>query len=212
MRPSRLMILSLASLALGGCSSQAPWHKVAATAPPSAGTKATANKAEVNMARFPRVATVESNSSYRLDSGDRVRVVVAGQDALSNSYDVDVTGSIEIPSVGMVAARGLNAVQLSGAIARRLKQNNVSEPHVAVQVETFRPFSIRGDVNNPGQYPYVNNMTTETAIAIAGGLKSRADKKSVTVNSSEQDDATPAAPQSESPVQPGDTVTVTEER
>ena len=37
----------------------------------------------------PRVAAVELNGAYRLDSGDRVRVVVSGQDALSNSYDVE---------------------------------------------------------------------------------------------------------------------------
>src|SRR5262249_30775457 len=122
-------------------------------------------------------------------------------------------GGIYIPSLGAVSARGLNAVQLSAAIARRLKITTANEPHVAVQVETYRPFTIRGDVANPGQYPYVNNMTTETAIAIAGGLKSpRADKKSVTINNGEADNVASSSAQSESPVRPGDTVTVTEER
>ena len=72
--------------------------------------------------------------------------------------------------------------------------------------------TLKGDVNNPGEYPYVNNMTTETAIAIAGGLKSRSDKKNVTVDSRVQDGALPASAQSDTPVRPGDVLTVTEER
>ena len=61
---------------------------------------------------------------------------------------------------------------------------------MAVQVETYRPFTIRGEVANPGQYPYVNNMTTETAIAIAGGTEAAAPtRRNVTrqAASSEQD-------------------------
>jgi polysaccharide biosynthesis/export protein len=212
MRSSRLLIVALAPFALAACASQgswqAPWQE--ATAPPpveAAKVKTLANHASAQAARFPRVATKEA-SSYRLDTGDRVRVLVAGQDSLSNSYDVDVTGSIEIPSVGAVPARGLSTVQLSGMIAKRLKQGTTREPHVAVQVETYRPFTIRGDVANPGQYPYVNNMTTETAISIAGGLKKPADPTNVTINNGEPDNNPPTGSVPERPVRPGDIITV----
>jgi polysaccharide export outer membrane protein len=212
MRPSRLLAMSLVSLALGGCALQLPWatsaldgDKVSAVVPNKA------NVASKQTEKPTRAAGVEISGSYRLDSGDRVRVVVSGQDALSNSYEVGGSGAIEIPSIGTLPARGLNTIQLSGAIARRLKQNNVREPHVAVQIETYRPFTIRGEVANPGQYPYVNNMTTETAIEIAGGLKPRAEKSAVTVSNAEGDATRVPAPLS-SPVRPGDTVVVTEER
>ena len=62
------------------------------------------------------------------------------------------------------------------AETKRLKQGYVREPHVTVEVETYRPFFILGKVTNPGQYPYVANMTAETAIAIAGGFAPRANK------------------------------------
>jgi polysaccharide export outer membrane protein len=212
MRSRRPLVLLLISLALGGCSFQLPWM----TSTPggdniSANVANRANVASKQTASPPRVAAAESNGPYRLDSGDRVRVVVSGQDALSNSYEVDGNGTIEIPSIGTVPARGLNTIQLSGAIARRLRQSNVREAHVAVQVETYRPFTIRGEVANPGEYPYVNNMTTETAISIAGGLKQRTDKSAVTVSNS-QGEATRVPPPLSSPVQPGDTVIVTEDR
>ncbi len=211
--PSRRpLALLLISLALGGCAFQLPWM----TSTPG-GDKVSANVTDhANVARKqtsnpPRVAAAVSSGPYRLDSGDRVRVVVSGQDALSNSYAVNGNGAIDIPSIGMVTARGLNTIQLSGAIARRLKQNNVREPHVAVQIETYRPFTIKGEVANPGQYPYVNNMTTETAIDIAGGLKKSSDKSAVTVSNPDGDATRVPAPLG-SPVLPGDTVTVTEER
>lgn len=205
MRPNSLLMLPILSLALGGCSLQWPWSADSSTP----GLETTASVTTNRLAAAPP-RKIESSDSYRLDSGDRVRVLVAGQDSLSNSYDIDTGGAIDIPTIGKVSARGLNAVQLSGAIARRLKKQNVPEAHVAVQIETFRPISIYGSVANPGQYPYVNNMTTETAIEMAGGLKAGADKSAVSVSSGAQGGRKPSA--LTSPVQPGDTLTVTEER
>ena len=211
MRPSRLLLLSLLSMALGACSLLPPWFGEA-PASTVANRQSSANVVERQTVSAPRAASMEPNGAYRLDSGDQVRIVMAGQDALSNSYQVDAGGAIEMSSIGRVSARGLNTIQLSGLIERKLKQSNVREAHVAVQIETYRPFTIRGEVANPGQYPYVNNMTTETAIAIAGGLKTGADKKSVRINGGEQDAVVPLSSPTDSPVRPGDTVVVTDER
>ena len=209
MRSISFLILPIASLALVACALQAPWEPQTTGAIPE---KISSNAAGKPAPAASRTTPSAASNSYKLDAGDRVRIVVSGQDTLSNSYDVGAGGAIEIPSFGTVQARGLNTVQLSDAIARRLKQNNIREPHVAAQVETYRPFTIRGEVANPGQYPYVNNMTTETAIAIAGGLKPGADKNAVKVSGDSQNGEAraPAAPGSL--VRPGDTVTVPEER
>jgi polysaccharide biosynthesis/export protein len=202
-----LFALSLIAVALGGCAGQSPWAMLANDPPPAN----VANASSKQTVSAVRAAPAQGNGGYRLDSGDRVRVVVSGQDALSSSYEIDGNGAVEIPTLGAVSARGLNIVQLSGAIARRLKQNNVREAHVAVQIETYRPFTIQGEVANPGQYPYVNNMTTETAVAIAGGLKPRADKSGVTVSNADGEPPLVAAPWS-APVRPGDTVIVKQGR
>ena len=92
---------------------------------------------------------------YTLDSGDRLRVVVFGQDGLTNSYVLDASGHIAMPLIGTVPARGLTTDQLSQRIADMLRQGYVREPHVAVEVEAYRPFFILGEVTAPGQYPYV---------------------------------------------------------
>jgi polysaccharide biosynthesis/export protein len=57
----------------------------------------------------------------------------------------------------------------------------VREPHVAIEVEAYRPFFILGEVAQPGQYPYTPNMTVETAVAIAGGFGPRALHGPITV-------------------------------
>ena len=58
----------------------------------------------------------------------------------------------------------------------------IRDPSVAVEVDTYRPFFVLGEVTYPGQYPYVPNMTVENAIAIAGGFTPRAVKDKVTVS------------------------------
>jgi polysaccharide biosynthesis/export protein len=59
---------------------------------------------------------------YRIDSGDRLRVTVFGQDNLSRVYGVDSSGSISMPLVGQIRARGLTTFQLSTDIAGELRR------------------------------------------------------------------------------------------
>jgi Polysaccharide biosynthesis/export protein/SLBB domain len=147
---------------------------------------------------------------YTLDSGDRLRVVVFGQDGLTNSYLVDASGQIQMPLIGSVSARGLTADQLSERIAEMLRQGFVREPHVAVEVEAYRPFFILGEVAQPGQYPYTPNMTVETAVAIAGGFGPRALHGPVTVSHNVGGQMLRFDAPLVYQVQPGDTIRVKE--
>jgi Polysaccharide biosynthesis/export protein len=96
MRAQFILIAVLAGLALGGCA-HAP---ALAPAPDPAGP-------------------------YMLDSGDRLRVVVFGQEGLSNSYAVDASGRITMPLIGAVPARGMSTFEVSQAIAGKLKDGYV---------------------------------------------------------------------------------------
>jgi polysaccharide export outer membrane protein len=153
---------------------------------------------------------VASNAPYTLDSGDRLRIVVFGQDGITNSYTVDAGGNVNLPLVGSVPARGFGTQHLSETIAKRLKQGYVREPHVTVEIETYRPFFILGEVTNPGQYPYVANMTAETAIAIAGGFAPRANKSKVGLTRNAPDQQIHGDVPLGFPLRPGDTIVVKE--
>ena len=151
------------------------------------------------------------NEPYTLDSGDRLRVVVFGQDGLSNGYIVDVGGKIALPLIGTVSARALTTSQLAHAIAERLRSGGfVREPHVAVEVEVYRPFFILGEVIAPGQYPYVPNMTVETAVAIAGGYSPRAYRWDAEISRSASGVTARQKVPPIAPVRPGDTITINE--
>jgi len=153
---------------------------------------------------------ITAQSPYTLDSGDRLRIVVFGQDGLTNSYLVDASGHIAMPLIGSVMAKGDTTDQLSARIAEKLRDGFIREPHVAVEVEAYRPFFILGEVTAPGQYPYVANMTAETAVAIAGGFAPRAVRQSVVLIRNSNGQQMRMTVPLGYPLRPGDTINVQE--
>ena len=80
------------------------------------------------------------DAPYQLSSGDRLRVIVFGQDNLTNSFSVDGAGNIAMPLIGLVHAQGLTTAQLAGHVEARLREGYLREPKVSVEVEAYRPF------------------------------------------------------------------------
>ena len=155
-------------------------------------------------------AVVTHDTPYRLDAGDKLRVVIYGQEGLTNTYTIDAGGSITMPLIGTVPARGRTPAGLASEISARLRKGYIREPSVAVEVDTYRPFFILGEVAAPGQYPYVPNMSVESAVAIAGGFSPRARRDSVTLTHTEAAGASRAIVPLGTPIGPGDTVLVSE--
>ncbi len=191
-------------LGTGAIPAQAPRLVVAPVAPPAPRFIA----APVSAVAFAPVAP--DNRPYTLDAGDRLRVVVFGQDGLSNSYVVDASGHIAMPLIGTVLARGATTSELSARIADQLRQGFIKEPHVAVEIEAYRPFFILGEVTQPGQYPYVADMTVETAVAIAGGFGPRAYRRTVTLTRVIHGAQVRLTVPVGYPIRPGDTINVQE--
>jgi polysaccharide export outer membrane protein len=152
----------------------------------------------------------DPNAPYTLGSGDRLRIIVFGQDSLSNSYAVDGTGHISMPLIGTVAAAGETSASLARRIEARLRDGFIRDPHVSAEVEAYRPFFVLGEVTTPGQYPYVNGMTAETAVAIAGGFTPRAYKDTVDLTRTIDGHPLTASVPILHMIKPGDTVVVRE--
>jgi polysaccharide biosynthesis/export protein len=102
----------------------------------------------------------------------------------------------------------LTTAQLANDIANELKQKYVKDPKVSIEVETYRPFFILGEVNKPGQYPYVNAMTVEAAVAIAEGYTEKQHMVRLTRKFGGVMSTVMVPP--DYPVQPGDTIYVME--
>jgi polysaccharide export outer membrane protein len=209
------MILVLAALAAAGCVPRRP-------PPPSAAAVVVQPASDLDSLAYggyrrpvevvvaQPAAAPAPRAGYTLDAGDKLRVVVFGQDGLTNSYNVDAGGNITMPLIGPVTARGLTTTALSAAIGARLRQGYIREPHVAVEIETYRPFFILGEVTYPGQYPFVANMTVETAVAIAGGFTPRAYHTDVVLSRTVGGETFRATVPVITPVRPGDTITINE--
>jgi polysaccharide export outer membrane protein len=150
------------------------------------------------------------DAAYHLDAGDRLRVVIYGQEGLTNTYAIDAGGSITLPLIGAVSARGKTPAGLAADITGRLRNGYIREPSVAVEIEAYRPFFILGEVAAPGQYPYVPNMSVESAVAIAGGFSPRAKRDRVTLTHTDAGGSVRAIVPLGTPLSPGDTVLVGE--
>ncbi len=120
-------------------------------------------------------------SDYRVGSGDRLRVSVFGETDLTGEYSVDGSGRISIPLLSLVEVGGRTTPEIESIIEDRLRSGFLRNPNVSVEVLTFRPFFVLGEVQTAGQYPYVNGMTVQNAIAIAGGYSTRASTGEVIV-------------------------------
>ena len=150
------------------------------------------------------------DAAYRLDAGDKLRVMVYGQDGLTNTYAIDAGGSITMPLIGAVPARGRTPASLAAEISAKLRNGYIREPSVAVEIESYRPFFILGEVAAPGQYPYVPNMSVESAVAIAGGFSPRARRDRVTLTHPDASGPMRVVVPLGTAVSPGDTVLVGE--
>ncbi|MDB5560518.1 MAG: sugar transporter [Enterovirga sp.] len=156
------------------------------------------------------VAARPSGEGYVLATGDKLRVIVFGQDSLSNIYQVDASGRITMPLVGAVQVGGLSTAAASAAIETKLKGGYIREPKVTVEVDTYRPFFILGEVTTSGQFPFVNGMTVQTAVAIAGGFTPRAQRRYAEVTRRTIRGLQTAEVPITYPVRPGDTVVIKE--
>jgi polysaccharide biosynthesis/export protein len=216
MRPVSLFVVALLAAAVGGCASlpasDAPaavdLDSLAYARPVSPVAARAQTQGQSEAQAMP--AAFAAEPPYALDTGDKLRVVVFGQDGLSNSYVVDASGAITMPLIKAVPARGLTTVALARAVADRLRQGFVREPHVAIEVEAYRPFFILGEVTAPGQYAYVPQMTVEKAVAVAGGFTPRAYRSDIEI---ERPGAGGVVRQAVPPIErvrPGDTIVVRE--
>jgi polysaccharide export outer membrane protein len=203
--PRAVFVCLMIALALSGCMRRSA--PVAVAQPNSLDSMAYGRAYATPVAY---AAAPAYDAAYKLDAGDRLRIVIYGQEGLTNTYAIDAGGSITLPLIGAVPARGQTPAGLAAEITGKLRNGYIREPSVAVEIEAYRPFFILGEVAAPGQYPYVPNMSVESAVAIAGGFSPRAKRDRVTVTHTDAAGSIRTIVPLGTPIGPGDTVLVGE--
>jgi polysaccharide export outer membrane protein len=154
-----------------------------------------------------------TSGEYRLGPGDTVRIITYGEDPLTGEFRVSDRGSVALPLAGPIEAAGKTPSELEAAVVSALKKGNVLvKPSVSVEVATYRPIYVLGEVNKPGQYPYQPGMTVVTAAAVAGGFTYRAVEDYASVVRTVNGVAVEGKAPRQAYVQPGDVITVFERR
>jgi protein involved in polysaccharide export with SLBB domain len=151
-----------------------------------------------------------TTSDYRLGPNDRTRIIVFGQPTLTGEFMLDGNGVLAYPLIGNIDARGMTPSELQAMIAQRLDKDWVHNPSVSVEVSTRRPFYVVGEVQKPGSYPYVTDMSVLNAVATAGGQTYRANMAGFYIKRKVDGRVVRVQATQESMLQPGDTVVVRE--
>ena len=163
-----------------------------------------------NLQPIPEYA---NHDTYRLGSGDQIRIITYGDDQLTGEFRVDDQGRIALPLLGTIKAAGLTPDELGGAVAGGLKSKKLlRDPSVSVEVLAFRPVFVLGEVAKPGQYPYQPGMTMLTTIAVAGGFTYRGVQDYASVVRTTNGKAVEGKVTPRSFIAPGDVVYVYERR
>lgn len=159
----------------------------------------------------PATASAAEAPAYILGTGDKIRITVFGEPKLDGEYVVSSTGVVSFPLIGNIQARGLTVEAMQEDIRSKLAAGYLKDPRVSTEVLNYRPFYILGEINKPGEYPFVNGITVQQAVAMAGGFSYRANTRRVFIKR--------ALDTSERPVEikgvavtlsPGDTIRVGE--
>ena len=113
-------------------------------------------------------------------------------------------------SLSAVDAEGMTSSELEAQLVRRLKPDYLVNPRVYVQVMTYRPYYLIGEVASTGAFPYVAGMSYLKAIAIAGGFTYRAKQDVVYVVRADDPEQEEIRLDVDEKVQPGDIIRVAE--
>jgi polysaccharide export outer membrane protein len=158
----------------------------------------------------PALAAADTTRDYRLGPADKVRITVYGEETLTGEYSVSGSGVISFPLIGEVRAAERTLPQIREEIRAKLADGYLREPQVSAEVLTFRPFYILGEVNRPGQYPYMDGLTVPKAVATAGGFTYRANQKKVFIKRGDHPTEEVHQLTAETMVAPGDIIRIGE--
>ena len=148
--------------------------------------------------------------NYRLNTGDKLRIQVYGEEDLSLEARVSDSGEISYPFLGVLKVIGMTLGQLAEHIAGKLRGDYLVNPKVSVDIIEYRLFYVNGEVTTPGGFPFQPGITVRKAISLAGGFKERADKDKIFIIRDGSPNDKPARASLDDKVSPGDIITVEE--
>lgn len=152
--------------------------------------------------------SASEENNYKLDAGDEIRILVYDEPDLTVETTINDDGKINFPLIGIISVKGKTGPQVQKLIHKGLLGDYLLNPSVQVDIITYRPFYIHGEVNKPGAYPYKPGLNIDQAIALAGGLTERASVSKIYVKKSQKKTKKAKKVKLTYSVSPGDIITI----
>jgi protein involved in polysaccharide export with SLBB domain len=185
----RLAILMLAALQLAGCYT---------------------DYGPVEVQRGP-ISLSGAGVASRLQPGEKIRITVYGEEALTGDYDINPSGYVSMPLVGLMKAAGRSQSEFGREVANKFSRGGfLQDPHVTVAVIQFKPFYVLGEATTPGEYPFRSGLNVHTAVAMAGGFTYRASRSFVLIRHTGEEVWKEYPLTEPVPIAPGDLIRVPE--
>ena len=157
------------------------------------------------------IAAGEVEAAYRLMVGDKVRVTLYDVATETGEYTVDTAGTIIVPPLAPLKVAGLTPSEAGKLIEQRFTEGGLLRaPRITVEVTTYGPVYVLGEVTRPGEFVYKPGMSLLAAVAAAGGYTYRADKSRVFIRRAQDRLETEYRLRSDLVVMPGDVIRVPE--
>lgn len=123
--------------------------------------------------------------NYRIGPYDKLSVDVLGIEQLADRrVTADGNGTIVLPVAGVVDLNNLTIGEASDRLTQQLRAGHVRNPRVAVNIQeaVSRFVTIDGEVEQPGNYPMIADLTLMRGVAAAKGATDFAKLREVVVH------------------------------
>ena len=185
MKTTKLLIIACAALTVAACTTPKNFNLF----------QDLSNGQEISMT---------TNHLVRLQSGDKISVMVTSKDPVMSSlfnkgfssstdgekvdankylinYTVDDSGNIEVPALGNVTVGGKSRLEAAKAVQDKLREELLKDATVTIEFVDLR-FSVMGEVRDPGVFLIdKDTYTLPEALARAGGIDVYGKRDSVMV-------------------------------
>jgi len=124
-----------------------------------------------------------AESDYVLAPGDIISVKVFNEPELSvENLRIPGNGVVSYPLLGRIDIENHSVATLEKHLTALLLNGYLKKPEVSISIAEYRPFFVKGDVEDPGRHPFAEGMTLEQALSIAGGSTEFGESTRISVN------------------------------
>ena len=116
-----------------------------------------------------------ASNDYRLSEGDVLTFDFLDDDQVPVTLTVTPDGDVQFPLIGDIHVDGLTLAEAVKHLRSEFQTREIlKNPKISLNVASFRPIYVLGEVKSPGSFSYVPGSTVRQAIGLAGGAQTAA--------------------------------------